>query len=92
MSFALLMLLLAAQAASPDAMKHIEGGIAADKQGNIALAVSEFKKATELAPKSAVAFVDLGQAYMESHDYQSATSALRRAPSSIRNSMQPINC
>ena len=79
MSYPLLVLLLAAQAVSPELTRHMEGGMNAEKQGNIALAVSEFKKATELAPKSAVAFVDLGQAYMESHDYQSATSALRRA-------------
>jgi tetratricopeptide (TPR) repeat protein len=79
MIYAFVMLLLAAQATSPDVSRHIEAGINADKQGNLALAISEFKKATELAPRSAVAFVDLGQAYIESHDYQSATPALRRA-------------
>lgn len=79
MIYSVLVLWLATQAASPEINKHLEAGINADKQGNVALAISEFKKATELAPKSAIAFVDLGQAYMESHDYQSAIPVLRHA-------------
>lgn len=74
-----LALWLAAQVASPEASKHLQAGVDADKQGNVTVAITEFKKATELSPKSAVAFVDLGQAYLESHDYDAATPPLKHA-------------
>jgi tetratricopeptide (TPR) repeat protein len=81
MSGALLSLLLALQASAPPspALQHLHAGVEAEKSGQLDTAVSEFKKATELDPKLAIAFVDLGDIYIEKHDYASAIPPLRRA-------------
>src|SRR5580693_3521663 len=81
MSGALLSLLLALQAlASPSpALQHLHAGVEAEKSGRLDAAVTEFQKATELEPKLAIAFVDLGDLYIEKHDYASAIPPLRRA-------------
>jgi tetratricopeptide (TPR) repeat protein len=81
MSGALLSLLLALQASAPPspALQHLHAGVEAEKSGQLDTAVSEFKKATELDPKLAIAFVDLGDLYIEKHDYASAIPPLRRA-------------
>lgn len=79
MFLAALALTLAAQATNPAAAQHIHAGIEADKRGELDEAIAEFKKATEEDPKLAPAFLDLGQAYLEKHDYASAVPALKRA-------------
>jgi tetratricopeptide (TPR) repeat protein len=81
MSGALLSLLLALQASAPPspALQHLHAGIEAEKSAQLDAAVSEFQKATELDPKLAIAFVDLGDIYIEKHDYASAIPPLRRA-------------
>ena len=81
MSGALLSLLLALQAlASPSpALQHLHAGVEAEKGGRLDAAVAEFQKATELEPKLAIAFVDLGDIYIEKHDYASAIPPLKRA-------------
>ena len=52
--------LFAMQSASPAVVEHEQAGIAAQKQGQLDVAISEFQKATELSPDSATAFFDLG--------------------------------
>jgi len=70
---------LAFQAPSSEAAQHLHAGIEADKKGQLDSAVSEFKKATELDPTLAAAFLDLGQAYIEQRAYASAVPPLKRA-------------
>jgi tetratricopeptide (TPR) repeat protein len=73
------LLWLAAQAPSTEALSHLQAGIDADKQHHADVAIAEFREATELDPKLADAFVGLGQAYLEAHEYASAITPLRRA-------------
>ena len=70
---------LASQSPSPEALRHLQAGIEADKQRNVAVAIAEFRKVTELDPALPAGFVNLGQAYMESHDYGNAVPALKHA-------------
>ncbi len=76
---ALLLLYLAWQVASPQAAEHMQAGIAAEKQRQFDLAVTEFKKVTEIDPSLADGFISLGQAYMESGDYASSIPPLKHA-------------
>jgi len=64
---------------SRDAMRHLQAGIEADRQGHLDAAILEFRKATELDPKLAEAFVALGQAHIEKRDYDGALAPLTRA-------------
>src|ERR1700738_2401018 len=71
---------LAAQAATSDAAAdHLRRGLEARKQRQVDVEIAEFRKATELDPGLADAFVNLGAAYMEKHDYGSAIAPLKRA-------------
>jgi tetratricopeptide (TPR) repeat protein len=70
---------LAFQTSPSEAVQHLRAGIAADKKGQLDLAVAEFQKATELDPTLAAAFVDLGEAYIEKHAYAFAIPPLKRA-------------
>ncbi len=74
-----LCLWLASQSPSPEALQHLQAGIEADKQRNVAVAIVEFRKVTELDPALPAGFVNLGQAYMENHDYTNAVPALKHA-------------
>jgi tetratricopeptide (TPR) repeat protein len=76
---ALLLLWFASQTLSPEAAQHMQAGIAADKQKQFDVAITEFKKVTELEPTFADGFVGLGQTYMEKHDFASAVTPLKRA-------------
>lgn len=75
----LLMFWLAWQTASPQAMQHMQAGVEAEKQRHFDVAITEFKKVTELAPTMPEGFVNLGQAYMENQDYGSAVAPLKHA-------------
>jgi tetratricopeptide (TPR) repeat protein len=75
----LLSLWLAWQTASPQAAEHMQAGIAADKERKFDVAVTEFRKVTELDPAFADGFISLGQAYMENGDYGSAIPPLKHA-------------
>ena len=68
----LIMFWLAWQTVSPEALQHMQAGAEAEKQRHFDIAITEFKKATELAPTVAAGFVNLGQAYMENQDYGAA--------------------
>lgn len=76
---AVLVLLFAPQAVSPEVLQHVQAGMQARKQGRTDTAITEFKKVTELQPQLAAAFVNLAAAYMDRHDYGSAIPALKRA-------------
>jgi len=80
MSGVLLSLLLALQASAPSpALQHLHAGVEAEKSGQLDAAGAEFQKATELDPKLAVAFVHLGDVYIEKRDYAAAIAPLKRA-------------
>src|SRR5260221_13293406 len=71
---------LAAQAAtSGAAADHMRTGLEARKQHQVDAEIAEFRRATELDPGLADAFVNLGAAYMGKHDYGSAMPPLKRA-------------
>jgi tetratricopeptide (TPR) repeat protein len=74
-----LCLWLASQSPSPAALQHLQAGIEADKQRNVAVAIAEFRKVTELDPALPAGFLNLGQAFMESQDYANAVPALKHA-------------
>jgi tetratricopeptide (TPR) repeat protein len=57
----------------------MKAGIAADKQQQFDVAITEFRKVTQLEPTYADGFISLGQTYMEKHDYGSAIAPLKRA-------------
>ena len=72
--------LLALQASgSPSPAQHVHAGVDAEKSGQLDAALAEFQKATELDPKLAVAFADLGGVYIEKRDYAAAIPPLKRA-------------
>lgn len=70
---------LAWQTVSPEVVQHVRAGIDAQKGGHMADAISEFKKVTELAPTLPAAFVNLGAAYMQDHDYAAAIAPLKKS-------------
>jgi len=74
-----LALWLAVQGTSPEAAQHLQAGIDADKQQHYEVAINEFRKVTELDPKLTTGFVNLGEVYMETHDYTSAIAPLKHA-------------
>jgi len=70
---------LAGQAATSDALRHVQAGLEARQQHNVEEEIAEFRKAAEIDPSLAEAFVNLGAAYMEKHDYGAAIAPLKRA-------------
>jgi len=75
----ILILWLAWQTISPDAMRHMEAGRQAESQRHFDAAVAEFRQVIELEPKYAGGFVSLGQVYLEQHNYGAALAPLKRA-------------
>jgi tetratricopeptide (TPR) repeat protein len=76
---ALFALWFAAQSLSPEATQHMQAGIAADKQRQFDVAITEYRKVTELEPSFADGFISLGQAYMEKRDFGAAIAPLKHA-------------
>jgi tetratricopeptide (TPR) repeat protein len=70
---------LAGQAAASTAMQHLQAGLEARNQHQVEVEITEFRKATELDPRLADAFFNLGAAYMEKRDYGAAIAPLKRA-------------
>ncbi len=79
MRTALLAIGLAWQSLSPEAVQHAKAGLAAQQAGNEKKAIVEFKKVTELAPTLAAAFVNLGAAYLQDHQYGEAIAPLKKS-------------
>src|SRR5438445_4258983 len=77
--FLLFAWLLGQGVTSDAAAEHLRAGLEARKQHQVDVEIAEFRKATELDPGLADAFVNLGAAYMEKHDYGSAINPLKRA-------------
>ena len=73
------LLALATQAATPDAMQHVQAGLEARKQHQVDVEITEFREAAKIDPDLAEAFLNLGAAYMEKHDYGAAIIPLKRA-------------
>jgi tetratricopeptide (TPR) repeat protein len=67
------------QAGPNPALEHLHAGVEADKAGQLDSAITEFQKAIDLDPKLAVAFVDLGEVFIEKHDYAAAVPPLKHA-------------
>jgi tetratricopeptide (TPR) repeat protein len=76
---ALLFLWFASHTLSPVAARHMQAGIAADKQREFDVAIAEFQRVTELDPAFEDGFISLGQAYMEKRDFASAIAPLKHA-------------
>jgi tetratricopeptide (TPR) repeat protein len=74
-----LLLALAAQAPTAEVVQHVQAGISAEKLGQHDAAIAEFRKAAELDPDFAVAYVDLGTVYMGERKYSEAIAPLKRA-------------
>ncbi|HLX45026.1 MAG TPA: tetratricopeptide repeat protein [Bryobacteraceae bacterium] len=74
-----LMFLLFWQDPSPEAVAHLKAGAEALNQSRSAAAVAEFREATKAAPGLPAGFVGLGQALMQSGDFQGAVPPLKRA-------------
>ncbi len=70
---------LAWQTVSSDLVEHVKAGMAAQKQGQMEIAIREFKKVTELAPDLPAAFVNLGAAYLQNHQYDAAVPPLKKS-------------
>ena len=79
MSGVFLSILLVLQASMSPALQHFHAGVEAEKSGQLDTAVAEFRQATELDPKLATAFADLGAVYLEKHEYAAAIPPLKRA-------------
>jgi len=79
MILGIVMLWLAWQAPSPEAVQHVETARHAEAEKRFELAVAEYRKVTDLEPNSAPAFVSLGQALIEEHDFGGAIRPLKRA-------------
>jgi tetratricopeptide (TPR) repeat protein len=76
---AILLLWFLTETLSPEAARHMQAGIEADKQRQFDVAITEFRKVTELDPAFADGFISLGQAYLEKHEFASAMAPLKRA-------------
>jgi tetratricopeptide (TPR) repeat protein len=75
----LLTVCLALQTVSPEAKQHWDAGRSAEREKHFDVAVNEYRKVTELEPGVAAGFVNLGQAFMEEHDFGSAIVPLKHA-------------
>lgn len=76
---ALVFLALALHTPSPEAAEHMQAGIAADKQRQFEVAITEFRRVTELDPAFVDGFISLGQAYMEKREFALAMAPLKHA-------------
>ena len=72
-------LVLALQTISPEANQHWNAAHHAEEQRQFDVAVTEYRKVTELEPAFAAGFVSLGQAFMEQRNYGAALVPLKRA-------------
>ncbi len=77
----LLLFSLLFQGVSPEAIEHAKAGLAAKQQANLAQAIIEFRKVTELAPDLDSGYANLGAALLENHQYSDAIAPLKKAMS-----------
>ena len=62
-----------------EAVALMQAGADAEHRHDLEAAISDYRKAGELAPSSAMVFLKLGNAYMEKRDYDAAIPPLRKA-------------
>lgn len=62
-----------------DAVALVRAGTDAKHRHDLDTAISEYRKAAELAPSSAMVFLKLGNAYMQKRDYDAAIPPLKKA-------------
>jgi tetratricopeptide (TPR) repeat protein len=67
------------QAVSGEGARHMQAGVEAHRQGHYDAAIVEFRKATETDPDLTQAFLDLGEVYVETHNYGLAIEVLKHA-------------
>ena len=79
MAHAILILSLALQSISSEGAHYMQAGVEAHKQGHFDAAIAAFRKATETDPILPEAFLNLGEEYMQIHDYAAAVAPLKRA-------------
>ncbi len=75
----LFLLWFATQSLSPEAGRHMQAGLDADRQQQFDVAIAEFRKVTELEPAFADGFISLGQIYLEKRDFTAAIAPLKQA-------------
>jgi tetratricopeptide (TPR) repeat protein len=69
-----------AEAAVPaEALAQLQAGVDAEKRRDLDGAIADYRKATELASSSSIAFLRLGNACMAKRDYAEAIPPLKRA-------------
>ncbi|HLB87155.1 MAG TPA: tetratricopeptide repeat protein [Terriglobales bacterium] len=79
MKLTLLFFSLTLQSVPSEGAQHIQAGVEAHKQSRFDVAIAEFRKATEDDPNLVEAFLNLGEVYMETHNYVAAIAPLKRA-------------
>jgi tetratricopeptide (TPR) repeat protein len=72
---------------SPEERAALQSGVDAEKRGDLEQAIAAFRKAADLAPADAIAFLRLGDAYMKKRDYGDAVAPLKRAAELSPNSL-----
>jgi len=75
----LLFFSLTLQSVPSEGAQHMQAGVEAHKQSRFDVAIAEFRKATEADPNLVEAFLNLGEVYMETHNYVAAIAPLKRA-------------
>ena len=70
---------IAASQDSPEAARLLQSATDAENRGDLNLAITDFRKAADLNPSSAIALLKLGDAYMKKQDYGAALPPLKRA-------------
>src|SRR5581483_7410463 len=73
-----LILCMVLQTVSSEGAQHMQAGVEAHRQKNLDAAIAEFRKATQTDPDLPEAFLDLGEEYMQTHDYGQAVVAFKR--------------
>lgn len=73
------MVSLAFQAVSGEGARHMQAGVEAHRLGRYDTAIIEFRKAAETDPSLPQAFLDLGEVYVETHNYAAALEPLKHA-------------
>lgn len=79
MKLTLLFFSLTLQSVPSEGAQHMQAGVEAHKQSRFDVAIAEFRKATEADPNLVEAFLNLGEVYMETHNYVAAIAPLKRA-------------
>lgn len=63
----------------PEAAKLLQSATDAENRGDLETAITDLRKAVELAPSSALVLLKLGDAYMKKQNYGAAIAPLRQA-------------